>query len=145
MRTLFNFARSRSVSFFLALIVFFYAVSCNQFVVRSMEPKGLVELEKTSSPPKYFIVHSGESLYEISNLSMEGGNLVGKMAPVTGSVYYSSMMTKPYIIKHDGILNEVHLFLTKTIDPQSLGQVSLPFKDIKKASLVRLSFILNSI
>lgn len=101
-----------------------------------MEPKGLVELEKTSIPSKHFIVHTGESLYEISNLSLERDNLVGKLAPVTGSVFYSSMMTKPYIIKNDDILNEVHLFLNTTIEPQSLGQVSLPFKDIKEVRVI---------
>ncbi len=136
MKTLFNFSRSRSVSFFLALIMLFYAVSCNQFVVRSIEPKKLVSLEETSSHPKHFIVHTGEYLYEIQNLSIEGDNLVGKMAPVTGSVYYSSMMEKPYIINHDDILNEVHLFLTTTIEPQSVGKVSLPFKDIKEVRVI---------
>lgn len=135
MKTLFNFARSRSVSFFLALTMLFYAVSCNQFAIRSIAPKKLVVLEKTSSPPKHFIVHAGESLYEISNLSMEGDNLIGKLAPVTGSVYYSSMM-KSTAIKNEGILNEIHLFLNTTIEPQYVGKVSLPFKDIKEVRLI---------
>lgn len=133
MKTLFNFARYRSVSFVLALIMLFYAVSCNRFAFQHIDPKRLVALEKKSGTPKRFIVHTGEHLYQINNLSKDRDNLMGTLAPLTDSVFYSSTMTRPYVIKHKGILNEVHLYLNSTLGTTDYGEITVPLKDIKEA------------
>lgn len=96
----------------------------------------MIAIEKNSITPKRLIVHAGEYLYQISNLSLDGDNLMGTLAPVTGSVYYSSMITKPYIIKHEGILNEVHLFLYSPLGPPDYGKISFPLKDIKETRVI---------
>lgn len=136
MKTLFNFARSRSVSFFLALIMLFYAVSCNRFTFQKASAKRLIRLEQTSITPKHFIFHAGDYLYQISDLSLDGDKLMGTLSPVTGSVFYSSTMTKPYVIKHEGILNEVHLYLNSTMGTPDYGKITIPLKDIKEARVI---------
>lgn len=136
MKTLFNFSRSRSVSFFLALIMLFYAVSCNRFAFQHIDPKRLVALEKKSGTPKRFIVHTGEHLYQISNLSKDRDNLMGTLAPLTDSVFYSSTMPRPNIIKHKGILNEVHLYLNSTLGTTDYGKITVPLKDIWEARVI---------
>ncbi|WP_421799328.1 hypothetical protein [Haliscomenobacter sp.] len=96
----------------------------------------MIAIEKNSINPKRFIVHAGEYLYQISNLSLDKDNLMGTLAPVTGSVFYSSMMTKPYIIEHEGILNEVHLYLNSTMEPPNYGKITVPLKDINETRVI---------
>lgn len=136
MKTLFSFFRTRGVAFFLSFLVLLFAVGCQRYTFPQVSPEQIGTIDEGGFKHKHFIVHAGNSLYDLTNLATNSKVLTGTILPASEPIYYSTSRTEPYTKAEKTITNEVHIFLNSRYDSLALGAFTVPYMDISEVRVI---------
>lgn len=138
MKTIFNFARSRSVSLILALLMLVYSTGCQTtFRVQTATPQRINLLKVNSE--KRFIVHQGVLFYELFKPEVKDGVLNGVLSYPDRPVYYSVDRSNRFTKAEASIVNEVHIFLNENTPELLFGQITIPLQNVAEVQMVKKS------
>jgi hypothetical protein len=130
MKTLFSFARTRGMAFFLVFLSILFTVGCQRYTFPQVPPHKIVSIDEGGFKHKHFIVHAGNNLYDLVDLATNPKALKGIVRPATEPIYYSATRTKPYTKAEKSVADEVHIYLNPRYDTLALGTITLPYMDI---------------
>ncbi|WP_421798893.1 hypothetical protein [Haliscomenobacter sp.] len=133
--TILSFARNSHTALFLALLMMFYAVSCQIFIIQKVAPEKMADNKSDAS--KRFIVHAGSNLYELKDLKLSLEQLTGTLEIAQEPVYYSISRSSNYTKEEKGILNEVHIFLNSKHSMWPLGETKIPVDQIAEIRIIK--------
>lgn len=138
MKTIFNFARSRSVSLILALLMLVYGTGCQtSFRIQVVKPQRINGLNEFGV--KRFIVHTDRYLYELVAPAVKNGQLTGILTSPDQTVHYFVYRDKRYTKEEESILNEVHIFLNEKSLELPYGQSVIPVQSIAQIEVIKKS------
>lgn len=130
MKTLFSFARTRGVAFFLASLMTLFAVGCQRYTFPQVSPEQIGTIDEGGFKHKHFIVHAGNNLYDLVDLATNPKVFKGIVQPATEPIYYTTTRTEPYTNTEKSVVDEVHIYLNSRYDTLALGAITLPYVDI---------------
>ena len=130
MKTLFSFARTRGVAFFLVFLSILFTVGCQRYTFPQVPPQKIVSIDEGGFKHKHFIVHAGNNFYDLVDLATNTKVLTGTVLPATEPIYYTTTRTKPYTKAEKSIADEVHIYLNSRYDTLALGAITVPYVDI---------------
>lgn len=136
MGKLFTPSRKKSISYFLIFLMLLQLDSCQYFAVKNVGTKRLPALNRIGEFYKRFIVHNGDQLYDLTQITVDEFKVSGQLEKITSTVYYNK--GRKYRIKPDEkkILHEVHIYLKSENTDLSLGPVDIPINSIEKISVI---------
>lgn len=138
MKTIFNFARSRSMPLILALLMLVYGTGCQTtFRVQTATPQRINLLRVISE--KHFIVHQGVLFYELFKPEVKDGVLNGVLSYPDLPVYYSVNRSNRFTKTEASIVNEVHIFLNEKAPELLFGQITIPVQNIAEVQIIKKS------
>ena len=137
MKTLFSFARTKGVAFFLSSLVLLFAVGCQRYAFPKVSPQKIGKIDEKGVKNKHFYIHAGSRIYNLGNPATNSTMLSGTVGPASGPIYYSPTRTEPYTQAEAGILDEVHITMDTRYDSLALGVFSAPLSDIKEVRVVK--------
>jgi hypothetical protein len=135
--TILSFVRNSYTALFLALLMMFYAASCQSFAALSVTPEKMVEINDSVDGNKRFIVHAGSKLYELKNLALASDQLTGTLEIAQEPVYYNIARKSAYTNEEKDILKEVHIFLTSKYSVLDLGETKIPVGAIIETRVIK--------
>lgn len=136
MKTIFNFARSRSVPLILALLMLVYGTGCRTLIkIKDVRPPRVNAIKKVTK--RHFFLHAGINVYELSDPILKNEVLSGNVIIPTVPIYYVIDRDLKYSKDEESILNEVHIFLNPQHSAVSLGQIEIPEKDITQIKVIK--------
>jgi len=138
MKTIFNFARGRSVTLFLATLMLFYGTGCQTlFKLQTIQPQRINSLNEFGA--KRFIVHTDRYLYELVSPTVKNGQLTGVLTSPGQTVHYFVDRDKRYTKEEESILNEVHIFLSEKSLELPYGQSVISVQNIAQIQVIKKS------
>lgn len=137
MRSLFCFARTKGIAFFLASLLMLLTIACQRYAFPRISPQKIGKIDADGLKNKRFIVHAGSSLYNLSNPVTSSKMLYGTIEPVSEPVYYSSTRTARYTKADSNMLNEVHIVLKSKYDTLALGLFRVPIIDVNEVLVIK--------
>jgi len=136
MKTIFNFARGKSVTLFLATLMLFYGTGCQTLIrIQEVKPQKINGFNKHAK--KYVLLHAGTNLYELVNPVVQNDILRGSVIQPTEPIFYTVGRDRKFSKDEVNILNEVHIFLSPQYSELLNGSISLPVKDIAQTQLIK--------
>lgn len=135
--TILSFVRNSYAAMFLALLMMFYAASCQTFFVQKVAPKTMVKINNDSDGYKRLIVHAGSNLYELRHLALASDQLTGTLEIAQEPIYYYIARKGAYSDEEKDILKEVHIFLNSKYDVLPLGETKIPIDAITEIRAIK--------
>lgn len=135
--TILSFARNSHTALFLALLMMFYAVSCQSFTALKVTPSKMVKINNDSDGYKRFIVHAGSNLYELRHLALASNQLTGTIEIAQEPVYYYVGRKSNYSNEERNILKEVHIFLNANYSMLPLGETKIPVNSVTEIRIIK--------
>ena len=135
--TLLSFVRNSYAAMFLAMLMLFYAVSCQSFTALKVTPSKMVKINNDSDGYKRFIVHAGSNLYELRHLALASDQLTGTIEIAQEPVYYYIGRKSTYSNEERNILKEVHIFLNANYPMLPLGETKIPVNSVTEIRIIK--------
>jgi hypothetical protein len=126
--------------YFLSFIVLFYFTGCRSYLkTNSIQSDFSEQLELMGKMEKFFIVHQGDRMYELFDISADSTYLGGMLTVPSKTIYYYGEEKTSYSKEEKDILQEVHLYLNENSMPLSQGRVQIPFSEMKEIRMIEVN------
>ena len=136
MGNLFTPTRKKSISYLLIFLMLLQLDSCQYLAVKNVGTKKLPALSKIGNFYKQFIVHNGDQVYDLTQISVDEFKVSGQLVQVSYKVYYNKGRKSRIKIGEKDIFHEVHIYLKSENRELTLGPVDIPINSIEKISVI---------
>jgi len=124
--------------YFLSTLLLFQTTSCRYFKYREVASDFAPSINHIGKIHKYFIVHEGETLYQLTEITADSTSLSGNLADTTRTVYYTPDRRRRFKKEEKDILQEVHIYLKNDAAALQTGPVAIPLTDLKELRIIEL-------
>lgn len=126
----------KCISFFLIFLILIHTLGCNYFKINNLQKDQLNSLENIGEIHKIFILHAGGRPYYLRSVEVDSKNIYGYLELTDYRYRYEENRRFRYRSYEKDILNEVHFYTEDSIKQYTLGQVVIPFSDLKEVRII---------
>ncbi len=128
----------KSVSCILIILTLFQSVGC-WYKAQTVDSDLETTIKKIQYRSKYFLVHSRQDVYALTDISVDSLSLYGTLELAKDRIYYEEEdhYNSRYLISEKDILNEVHFYLNKEAKSLDLATTkAIPLSAIKEIRII---------
>ena len=127
-------------SYFFITLLLLHTIGCNYYQVNRTDSQGLVNLFKMDELQKRYIIHQGDAVYTIQDISADSTKISGTLTATDEDDFYykkDENKKKKYKKSKEGnILYEVHIYLNPDSELIAAGYQEIPLNQLNEIHII---------